>query len=126
MKPEQLKYAKTHEWIEPSGAVRKVGISDFAQQQLGDLVFVEFPAPGKNVKAGEEVCVIESTKATSGIYAPLSGKVVRYNDALTKAPETINQSPYENGWLFELEVAAGADESVLLDAAAYAAANAEG
>src|SRR5947208_2742305 len=114
MQPEQLKFTKTHEWIELAGAVRKVGISEFAQQQLGDIVYVEFPAAGKSVKAGEEVCVIESTKATSGIYAPLAGKIVRFNDALRDAPETINQSPYENGWLFELEASANADESALL------------
>jgi glycine cleavage system H protein len=121
MTAEQLKFTKTHEWIEPEGKVRKVGISDFAQHQLGDIVYVEFPAGGKSLQAGEEACVIESCKATSGIYAPLPGKIVRFNDALGNAPETVNQSPYDEGWLFELEVAPGADESGLLSHADYEA-----
>jgi glycine cleavage system H protein len=121
MNLDNLKFTKSHEWIEGTGAVRKVGISDFAQHQLGDIVFVDFPAPGKAVQAGEEVCVIESCKATSGIFTPLAGKVVRFNTALADAPDSINNSPYDTGWLFELEVAAGADEGELLDNAAYQA-----
>ena len=116
---EKLKFAKTHEWIEPEGARRKVGISDFAQSQLGDIVFFEPPEVGKQVRAGEEVCIVESCKATASVYAPMAGKVVAVNGALEDAPEKINESPYEEGWFFELEVGEGAEESGLLDHEAY-------
>lgn len=119
MAGENLSYAKTHEWIEASGKVRKVGISAFAANQLSDIVYVEFPQAGKIVKAGEEACLVESCKATSGVYAPLSGKIVAFNTSLTNAPELINQSPFAEGWLFKLEVEEGADEAALLDFAAY-------
>lgn len=111
---EDLKFTESHEWIEPTGARRKVGISDFAQDQLGDLVFVEFPDEEETVAAGDEICIIESCKATASIYAPLAGKIAAYNKSLVEEPEKINQSPYEEGWLFELEVEDGADDSKLL------------
>lgn len=115
----ELKFTKTHEWIEAQGARRKVGISDFAQEQLGDIVFVEFPEDEKQVNAGDEVCIVESCKATASIYAPVAGRVVATNTALADAPEKINESPYEEGWLFEIEVDDGADESALLDQTDY-------
>ena len=119
---EQFKFLKSHEWIEPEGKRRKVGISDFAQSQLGDIVFVEFPDEDeKDVAAGDEVCVIESCKATASVYAPLAGRVVAFNRGLADEPEKINQSPYEEGWLFEIEVdeGKGGDESALMDHEAY-------
>jgi len=125
MDPTSLKYARSHEWIEGTGARRKVGISDFAQHSLGDIVFVEYPALGKKLAAGEEACIVESCKATSGVYAPVAGRLVAVNDALIQSPETINQSPYDAGWLFELELDEGADDSALLDAAAYEAVTLE-
>ena len=114
MVKEKLLFAKSHEWIEPEGARRKVGISDFAQSQLGDIVYVEFPEVGKTFAAGEEVCIVESCKATAGVYTPVAGKIVAINQSLQDEPEKINQSPYEEGWIFELEVENGADESKLL------------
>jgi glycine cleavage system H protein len=114
-----LKFTKSHEWIEPAGGRRKVGISQFAQEQLGDIVFVEFKEEGLELAAGEEACLIESCKATASVYAPVAGKIVAFNKALENAPETINQDPYGEGWLFEIEPAAGADEAALLDLTAY-------
>ena len=118
----ELKYLKSHEWIEAEGVRRKVGISGFAQEQLGDIVFFEAPAVGKVLKAGDEAGVIESCKATSSIYAPLAGKVVAVNAELEGKPQLINEDPTGAGWLFEIEVEGeGAGEAGLLDAAAYAA-----
>lgn len=115
----ELKFMKSHEWIEGEGATRKVGISDFAQDQLGDIVYVEFQEPGQAKAAGEEVCIVESCKATASVYAPVAGKIVAYNTTLEDAPEKINESPYGEGWIFKIEVEAGADESKLLDVEAY-------
>ncbi len=126
MGKDAFKYAKSHEWIEPEGAVRKVGISDFAQSQMGDIVYVEFPAGPKEVQAGDEVCVIESCKATASVYAPIAGKVTIYNKSLADAPEKINQDPYAGGWLFQIEPAAGADASSLMDQTTYLKTCAEG
>ena len=119
MNPEELKFTRTHEWIEPTGNRRKVGITDFAQKELGDIVYVEFPAEGTKVAAGQEACLIESAKATSSVNAPLPGRLVAFNHSLVNAPERINQTPYEEGWLFELELEAGTDERALLDQEAY-------
>ena len=119
MDKEKLKFMKSHEWIEAEGATRKVGISEFAQGQLGDIVFVEFLDLVEELGAGDEACVVESCKATASVYAPLSGKIKSYNQSLVDEPELINQSPYENGWLFEIEVADGVDESALMDYEAY-------
>ena len=116
--PENLKYAKSHEWLEtlPAGAVR-VGISDFAQSQLGDIVFVNLPAPGDSVTAGERLADVESVKAVSDIFSPVTGRVRAVNPELENAPEAINQKPYE-AWLAEIEEVSETEE--LLDAAAYA------
>jgi glycine cleavage system H protein len=119
--PADLRYVKTHEWakLEADGTVR-VGISDHAQGALGDVVFVEVPEAGKKVKAGEACAVVESVKAASDIYAPVSGEVVEGNGALADAPETVNQDPYGKGWFLRIKPDNAADVKALLDAAGYA------
>jgi len=118
--PVELKYTKTHEWarLDPDGAVT-VGITDHAQEQLGDMVFVELPELKRVVAAGETCAVVESVKAASDVYSPLAGEVVAVNEALAEKPELVNQDPYGEGWLFQLQPAEALD--ALLDAAAYAA-----
>lgn len=115
----ELKFTKSHEWIEPTGKTRKVGISQFAQEQLGDIVFVEFKDEGTELAPGDEACLIESCKATASVYAPVPGRIVAINKGLEDAPEKINESPYQEGWILEIEVADGADESGLMDFDAY-------
>jgi glycine cleavage system H protein len=120
--PEKLRYARSHEWVSgPEDGVVTVGISAFAQDQLGDVVFVELPSVGDEVAAGDAVAVVESVKTASDIYAPLKGTVVAVNDALQNAPERINDSPYEEGWLFRLQADDLAAREDLLDADAYRA-----
>ena len=114
-----LKYTKTHEWVKLAGAKAKIGITDHAQEELTDIVFVELPSVGKEVKKGDELCVVESVKSVSEVYAPVSGKVVAVNTKLDDSPEIINNSPYDDGWLVELEVKDKAEVNTLLDAAAY-------
>lgn len=104
MSHEKYLYTKSHEWIEPEGDVRLVGISDHAQHQLGDIVFVEVPEVGKKVAKGEELLVVESPKAAAEVYAPMSGEVVEVNEALEAEPGTINQGPYGDGWLVKLRI----------------------
>ncbi len=118
--PSELKYRETHEWVrtEEDGTVT-VGITDHAQELLGDLVFVELPEPGKTVSAGGECAVVESVKAASDVYSPLSGEVVAVNEALADAPETVNDDPYGAGWLFKLRPADALELDQLLDAEAY-------
>ena len=118
--PKDLKYAKSHEWAQKQadGTVL-VGISDHAQSALGDLVFVEVPKAGRKVTAGEACAVVESVKAASDVYAPISGEVVDANAALAGAPETLNQDPYGKGWMFKLKPANAAELDKLLDAAGY-------
>ena len=103
--PEELKYASTHEWVrlDDEGLVT-VGISDHAQDALGDIVFVELPEPGTSVNAKEEVAVVESVKAASDIYSPITGEIVEINELLVEAPETVNSSPYELGWFFKIQM----------------------
>lgn len=115
--PEGLGYTKDHEWAKVEGRRARVGITDHAQHELTDVVYVELPPVGKVVKRGEELGVVESVKAASEIYAPLSGKVVEVNKVLEERPELVNQSPYGEGWIVVLEVA-DTDET-LWDAAAY-------
>ena len=117
--PDDLRYAKSHEWLRADGTV---GITDHAQNELTDVVFVDLPAVGKSVKAGEVVCVVESVKAASDIYAPASGKVVAVNDKLTANPALVNTDPYGDGWMFQIELANAAERAALTDAAAYRAA----
>jgi glycine cleavage system H protein len=119
--PGDLKFLKSHEWarVEDDGLVR-VGISDHAQSQLGDLVYVELPEVGANVQAGNGVAVVESVKAASDIYAPISGEVVAVNESLNDKPETINEDAYGDGWIFLLKVDNRAELDDLLDADGYA------
>ena len=118
--PNDLLYTKSHEWVrqEADGTIT-VGITDHAQEALGDIVFLELPEPGRAVKAGEECAVVESVKAASDIYAPLSGEILARNDAAVDAPESVNQDAYA-AWLFKLKPSSAADIGALLDAAAYA------
>ncbi|MEM1082316.1 MAG: glycine cleavage system protein GcvH [Pseudomonadota bacterium] len=119
--PSELRYADSHEWAEAQddGTVR-VGISDHAQEQLGDLVFVELPEQGATVTRGEACSVVESVKAASDVYSPISGEVVSLNDTLDDAPETVNTDPYGDGWLFTVKPDDEAELSELMDAEAYA------
>lgn len=122
--PEDLRYTEEHEWVARVAPTRvRVGITDYAQSQLGDIVFVQLPAVDAKVSAGESIAEVESTKSVSDIYAPLSAKVVAVNDLLDAEPEQLNTDPYGDGWLFELEVADAAtlDTALgeLLDAAGY-------
>lgn len=118
--PSDLKYTKSHEWLrqEADGTVT-IGITDHAQEALGDIVFLELPDAGRTVKAGEECAVVESVKAASDIYAPVSGEVVARNDAAVDTPESVNQDAYA-AWLFKLKPSNAAEIGALLDAAAYA------
>lgn len=119
--PEDLRYSEEHEWVRVEGTRVRVGITDYAQDALGDIVFVDLPDVGSEIAAGGALGEIESTKSVSELYAPVSGTVTAVNDALTGGPEVINQDPYGAGWICELELAPGADPGGLLDAAAYEA-----
>jgi len=122
-----LRYARSHEWarVEDDGTVT-VGISDHAQEALGDVVFVELPEPGADLAAGDEAGVVESVKAASDIYAPISGRVIAVNEALEDTPETVNSDPYQDGWFFRLQPQDASEvESGLLDAEGYQAHCAE-
>ena len=116
---KDLKYTKSHEWIKIKDDIAVVGITDHAQEELTDIVFVELPKAGKKVKQGEELCVVESVKSVSEIYAPVSGKIVKVNSKLDDSPEIINESPYDNGWLVELEISDKSEVDGLLGAAEY-------
>jgi glycine cleavage system H protein len=116
-----LRYSKEHEWVRLDGDVATVGISDFAQDQLGDVVFVELPEVGKAVTAGAEAAVVESVKAASEVYAPVSGEVVAVNDALGTRPELVNSDPTGEGWFMKIRIGDTAELDALMDEAAYAA-----
>lgn len=118
MVPSELRYTKDHEWVRVDGDEATVGITDYAAQQLGDIVFVEPPKPGRKVKAGEAVGVVESVKAASDIYAPVAGEVVAANDALSKAPEQVNADAY-GSWMYRIKPEDPAAIDRLLDSAAY-------
>ena len=100
----KLKYTETHEWISAAGSTARIGISDHAQKEISDIVFIELPKLGRTIKQKESAMVIESVKAAFDIYAPVSGKITKINEELSKKPEIVNQSPYEKGWLFEIEM----------------------
>ncbi|MDP6653980.1 MAG: glycine cleavage system protein GcvH [Gammaproteobacteria bacterium] len=118
--PDDLKYASTHEWVRVNeDGTATVGISDHAQDALGDIVFVELPEPGSRVNARNEVAVVESVKAASDIYSPVSGEITTVNEVLMDAPETVNSSPYENGWFYKMTLSDGAELDDLMDADAY-------
>ena len=117
--PEDLRYSSEHEWVRQEGTTVRIGITDYAQDALGDIVFVDLPTVGSEVETGGQLGEVESTKSGSEIYSPLAGTVTAVNESLTAGPESINQDPYGEGWLCELELAAGADPGSLLDAVAY-------
>ena len=124
--PANLKYSKEHEWVRLEGNKAVVGITDFAQSQLGDVVFVELPAVGAAVVAGKRFSVVESVKAVSDIFAPVNGTVVEINETLNDAPEKVNQDPYGQGWIAVLELTDAAALAELMDSEAYAAQVAKG
>lgn len=117
--PQDLYYAKTHEWVRVDDDIATVGITDFAQNQLSDLTFVELPEVGSVVEAGDEVAVLESVKAASDIYAPVAGEIVEINEMLEDAPELINNKPYEGGWLFKMKFEKEEEVDDLLSGEAY-------
>lgn len=118
--PGDLKYVKSHEWVRDNGdGTVTVGITDHAQELLGDLVFVETPETGASLAAEQAAAVVESVKAASDVYAPLGGEVIEVNEALADTPETINQDPYGEGWIFKLRMADNSELGGLLDAEAY-------
>lgn len=119
--PASYRYTKEHEWVKIEGNRARVGITDHAQAELGDVVFVELPTIGKAVQQGGLLGTVESVKAVSDVYAPVSGKVVEVNQELETSPEQINQSPHEDGWIVVIELSAPAEADALLDAAAYEA-----
>ena len=120
MIPEDLKYTEEHEWVKIDGNEAVFGTTDYAQQELGDITYVELPEPGKKFSQGDVSATIESVKAASDIFSPMAGEVIAVNDEITDAPEIINQSPYEKGWLCRLRIDDPAEAGKLMDAAAYA------
>ena len=119
--PADLKYANSHEWVREEGnGVVTVGISDYAQEKLGDVVFVELPEEGADISAGDPIAVVESVKAASDIYAPVSGTVTEFNSSLEDTPEQVNEDPYENGWFFKVKLNDEQELQDLLDSESYA------
>ena len=121
MVPNDRRYTKEHEWVRVEGGVAAMGITDFAQSELGDIVYVELPAVGRTVAQGDVLGTIESVKAVSELYAPVSGTVTETNALLSDKPETINGDPHGAGWICKLTLTAPAEVDALLDAGAYAA-----
>ncbi len=122
---DDLRYSEDHEWVLVEDGIATVGISDFAQQSLGDVVFVELPAVGSTFSAGQPLGVVESVKAVSDIYAPVSGEVVAINEGLPDTPDTVNSAPYEGGWMVKIRLADASQSETLMDADAYRAFVAE-
>ena len=119
--PSDLRYTRDHEWVRIEGDIATVGITDFAQGELGDIVFVEVGTVGDTVDAGEVFGTIEAVKTVSDLYMPVSGEVLEFNSALDGTPDAVNNDPYGAGWIVRVRLAAGADTGELLDAAGYAA-----
>lgn len=117
--PEDVRYAEDHEWLRPSEAAARIGISDYAQDQLGDIVYVELPEVGRSLAKGEEFGTVESVKAVSSLYMPVGGEVTAVNELLAEAPELVNTDPYGQGWMIEIRVADPAEVEALMDRAAY-------
>jgi glycine cleavage system H protein len=117
--PDQLKYSKEHEWVAVDGTRARIGITDYAQDALGDVVFVELPKVGATVAAMTACGEVESTKSVSDVFTPVSGTVVEANAALDEQPELLNQDPYGNGWIFVVEMSDASEVDALMDAAAY-------
>jgi glycine cleavage system H protein len=121
MYPHDCRYTKDHEWIKVEGGLGRVGITDYAQKQLGDVVFLELPEVGRSLKAGEQFGTVESVKAVSELYSPVGGEVVEVNTALAAKPEKINKDPHGEAWMIVLKIAELSEVGALLDAAAYEA-----
>jgi glycine cleavage system H protein len=119
--PKQYRYTKEHEWIEVQGSVVTIGITDYAQHELGDVVFVELPKPGAKIESGKSFGTVESVKAVSEIYAPVGGEVIEANGELHNAPEKINTDPHGTAWLIKIRLTNASELSGLMDAAAYEA-----
>lgn len=119
--PSDLKYASSHEWVRVEGEIATVGITDHAQHELTDVVFVELPAVGRQVKAGETCAVVESVKTASDIYSPVSGEVVEGNSIVVNDPALVNSDPYGKGWFYKIKLSQKAELDSLLDAGKYAA-----
>jgi glycine cleavage system H protein len=117
--PDELRYSRDHEWIRLDGDIATVGITDFAQDALGDVVYVEIPAVGSAVRSGDRTTEVESTKSVSEIYAPVSGEVTEVNEALSTTPESLNTDPYGEGWLFRMTIGDPAELDQLMSAAEY-------
>lgn len=117
--PDDVKYTKEHEWIRLEGNIATLGISDYAQDQLGDIVFAELPEAGETLDKGDIFGVVESTKSVSDLFVPLSGKVLEVNDTLLDSPEMINEDPFGEGWMIKMEIKNPAEAENLLDVAAY-------
>lgn len=117
--PDNLLYTKEHEWVLIEGNKGKTGITDFAQGQLGDITYVELPTTGKEVKQFEVLASVDSVKAVSDIYAPMSGKVVQVNNNLESSPESVNKSPYGNGWIVVIEIKDSSEKNNLMDSKKY-------
>lgn len=117
--PDDRRYLDSHEWAAQDGDVVRIGISDFAQEELGDVVFVEFPEVGDSISAGEAFGVVESIKAVSDLYAPVGGEVVEVNEALFDRPELVNDDPYDDGWMLAVDPVEEGEFDELLDAEAY-------
>jgi glycine cleavage system H protein len=119
--PTDLRYSREHEWVRVNGSIARIGITDFAQDSLGDVVFVQLPDIGLEIVAGASASEIESTKSVSDVYVPVSGAVHAVNDALTDTPELVNSDPYGEGWILEVALADASELDGLLDAEAYRA-----
>src|SRR5947207_6662775 len=117
--PEDLKYAKSHEWVRVAGDVATIGITDHAQHELTDVVFVELPAVGRKVKAGEACAVVESVKTASDIYSPVSGEIIEVNKTVADNPALVNTEPYKNGWFYKIKLLQAAEVNSLLSPADY-------
>ncbi len=118
--PSDLKYAKTHEWLKIDGDIATIGITDFAQGELSDIVYVEITAVGKTIKRGEPIGTIEAVKAVSDLYSPISGQVLEANEGLKDSPAAVNKDPYGAGWMAKIKISDPAELHNLLDSAAYA------
>ena len=118
--PSDLKYAKTHEWLKIDGDIATIGITDFAQGELSDIVYVEITAVGKTIKRGEPIGTIEAVKAVSDLYSPISGQVLEANEGLKDSPASVNKDPYGAGWMAKIKISDPAELHNLLDSAAYA------
>jgi len=117
--PENVRYAESHEWVKATGETAKLGITDYAQDQLGDIVFVELPDVGESFEKGAEFGTVESVKAVSELYMPVSGEIVAINDALEDAPELVNNTPFSDGWMIEIRLDNSSELDALLDQDAY-------